>query len=715
MLRQFVSVCLLVAGFMVVGSATAAAQPADATAKITAAAPDKAPATPQKPRRLLVFTLCRGFVHSSIPLCSQTMEILGRRTGAFDVVVSDDIEMFTSARLAGFDAVCMNNTTGELFLPTDFDKLPADEQAAARQRDEQLKKSLLDYVRNGGGLVGIHAATDCFYKWPEFGEMMGGYFNGHPWNEEVTIKVDEPKHPVVAMFKGQPLVIADEIYQFREPYSRENLRVLLSLDATRTNMDKQGINRTDGDFAVSWVRNYGKGRIFYCSLGHRDEIYWQPQVLQHYLAGIQFAMGDLLADAAPSAQHSAAAPASTGDWKPLFNGRDLTGWRGLAGDPKALATLSPAERNVAQMIADENMRQHWSVQDGVIVFDGQGSHLCTAADYSDYELKIDWKIEAGGDSGIYLRGSPQVQIWDPAEHPEGSGGLYNNEHHPSKPLVRADRPVGEWNTFLIRLVGDRVSVTLNDQFVVDDVPLENYWERDKPLYPTGDIQLQSHGSKLCFRNIAIRELPPAAATPASAWRELFNGRDLTGWHCKPETWVVDDGALMCKGGSYIWTDEQFGDFILELEFRIPKDANSGIFFRTANVNDPVQTGQEIQVLDSYGRPTVDKHDCGALYNIMAPRVNAVFKPGEWNHVVLTCRGGHITNVMNGELLVDVDLNQWTEPEKNPDGTPNKFKTAYKNMPRSGYIGFQDHGNPVWYRHIRIKLLTAAPTTEHKAN
>jgi len=191
----------------------------------------------------------------------------------------------------------------------------------------------------------------------------------------------------------------------------------------------------------------------------------------------------------------------------LFNGKDLTGWKGLVGDPKSRAKMSADELAQAQAKTDEQMCAHWKVEDGALVFDGKGSHLCTAKDYGDFELLVDWKIEKSGDSGIYLRGSPQVQIWDAAERPEGSGGLYNNQKGPSKPLQCADKPVGEWNTFRITMVGDRVTVHLNGVLVVDNVALENYWEREKPIYPTGQIELQSHGSNLYFRNIFIRELP----------------------------------------------------------------------------------------------------------------------------------------------------------------------------------------------------------------
>ncbi len=194
----------------------------------------------------------------------------------------------------------------------------------------------------------------------------------------------------------------------------------------------------------------------------------------------------------------------------LFNGKDISGWKGLVKDPKARAAMTPEQLATEQAEADKQAAAHWEAKDGVLVFDGKGQNLCTAKDYGDFELWLDWKIEKDGDSGIYLRGTPQVQIWDPetkAASGIGSGGLYNNQKYPSKPLVLADKPVGEWNTFYIKMVGEKVTVKLNGQLVADEVPLENYWERDKPIYSTGAIELQNHGNTLYFKNIYLKELP----------------------------------------------------------------------------------------------------------------------------------------------------------------------------------------------------------------
>jgi HEAT repeat protein len=191
---------------------------------------------------------------------------------------------------------------------------------------------------------------------------------------------------------------------------------------------------------------------------------------------------------------------------PLFNDKSLRGWKGLVADPPKRAKMAPDALARAQKIADESMRAHWKVREEVLTFDGKGESLCTAKDFADFELFVDWKIEPKGDSGIYLRGSPQVQIWDETQSPDGSGGLYNNKIHPSKPLLRADRPVGEWNTFQLKMVGENVTVWLNGVLVADNVIMENYWERDKSIYPTGQIELQAHSTPLYFKNIYIREI-----------------------------------------------------------------------------------------------------------------------------------------------------------------------------------------------------------------
>jgi len=252
--------------------------------KMREAMPEKPVVQPQKPRTLLVFNLSNGFKHSSIPYWAKALDIMAEKTGAFAVEHSEDMAVFTDESLSRFDAVCFNNTTKLVF-------------------DDAQKAALMDFVQGGKGIVGIHAATDNFYEWPEAAEMMGGIFQGHPWNASGTwaIKLDEPDHPLLKMFEGQGFNISDEIYRTHPPYySRGRQRVLMSLDmsdsATRAVKDFQP---QDEDTGISWIKPVGKGRLFYCSLGHNHHLTWTPSILAHYLAGIQYALGDLKVEDTP--------------------------------------------------------------------------------------------------------------------------------------------------------------------------------------------------------------------------------------------------------------------------------------------------------------------------------------------------------------------------------------------------------------------------------
>lgn len=273
--------------------------------KITAALPEKAPATPKQARKLLVFTRATGFVHSSIPVGAKTFELMGNKTGAFTVAVADDPDVFMPDSLKAYDAVLMMSTTGSLFVPKDakesllYDpkakELPADLKHA-----KELRESLVSFVKSGKGLMGIHAATDSSYGWKEYGLMMGGYFNSHPWGK-ITLYIDDPNSPINACFAGgKPFEISDEIYRFKEPYSRDRMHVLTSIDVEASKLSTGLEARNDHDYGVSWLNKFGDGRVFYCSLGHSENTYMNPTVLKHYLAGLQFVFGDLDADASPS-------------------------------------------------------------------------------------------------------------------------------------------------------------------------------------------------------------------------------------------------------------------------------------------------------------------------------------------------------------------------------------------------------------------------------
>ena len=208
---------------------------------------------------------------------------------------------------------------------------------------------------------------------------------------------------------------------------------------------------------------------------------------------------------------------------------------------------------------------------------------------------------------------------------------------------------------------------------------------------------------------ALTVAQPDSAPPVvdkDGYTALFNGKDLTGWKAsRPDAWKVEDGVLAWqKGAGDLWTEKRYGDFVLELDFKVDKGTNSGVFIRTDSTKEWLNTGMEFQVLDSAAKQVPDKHDTGALYDVQAPAKNTMKPAGEWNHYKITAKGPKLTVELNGEVVNEIDLDKWTEAGKNPDGTPNKFKYAYKDMKREGYIGLQDHGGAVWYRNIRLKEL-----------
>jgi uncharacterized protein len=304
---------LVLAGWLISGlsASFAMAQPKppsdEELKKIAEAAPAKARVEPAKPRKLLVFSRAYGYVHSSIPYGEAAFKAMAEKTKAFEAVCTTDADMFLPDNLRQFDAVVFNNTNEEIFLPENYKDLTGADKEAADKKDAILKQSLVNYLKNGGGLAVTHAGVASFRQWPEFGEIMAARFDNHPWvsGTEVTMKVEEPGHPLAAAFKGlkEPrFTIKDETYQVKENYSRDKVRVIVSIDTAKTNMKVDGVHRTDGDFAITWVKPYGKGRVFYCAIGHDHPLFWDPMILQHYMDGIQFALGDLKADMTPVAK-----------------------------------------------------------------------------------------------------------------------------------------------------------------------------------------------------------------------------------------------------------------------------------------------------------------------------------------------------------------------------------------------------------------------------
>ena len=293
---------------LVCGLSQAQQIPAPQAQRIYDAAPAAVRVTPKQARRVLIWVTPEHLMAQDphkgycIPYGAAAFEALGRKSGAFEPVVSGDLAMYLPENLRQFDAIVMNNSSGPWITPTDADMAKPAFQKCGKDKaavEQVLRQSLLDHVSNGGGIVALHYAIGANRHWPQFQQLLGATFIGHPWNEEVGVTVEEPGHPLVAAFGGKDFRLADEIFHYGEPYERGKVRVLLSLDPERTNMGVKWINREDGDFALAWVKSHGQGRIFYTSFGHRTELFWNAPLLAFYLDAVQFATGDLEAPLTP--------------------------------------------------------------------------------------------------------------------------------------------------------------------------------------------------------------------------------------------------------------------------------------------------------------------------------------------------------------------------------------------------------------------------------
>jgi len=462
----------------------------EALGKIKGALPPPA-APPSVPRNVLVFTesardlanaaKSKGmkFVpHVSAPHCAGAVVEIGKKTGAYAATVTSDPGVFTPEKLKAFDAIVLANVylEGKLF------KVPRDLKDADKPKYAARQKALVDFVKDGKGLVGIHNATATALGWPEYNRMIGGTHHGHGWyaHQEVPLKLDDPAHPVNAAFGGKGFSIPDDIYTFTTPYSRQNLHVLLSVDTARAPASITA-ERTDGDYPVSWVRTHGKGRVFYTSLGDSAETFRNAAFLRHLADGVRFALGDCRdASTAPGKPLPAKAGFTTmAGWQPLFDGKDLGAWA-----------------------ASDSQKAHWLVENGIIRYDGRAGTLRTKQSFSDYMLRVDWRLPRKADSGVFVRGNKQLNIWTWSM---GSGEMWEHRGrhkgpgpNPYIPSSREDRAVGEWNTFLITVKSNRVTVLLNGKKVISDAVLN-----DKD---SSSIGLQKHGDPVEFKSIYIKPL-----------------------------------------------------------------------------------------------------------------------------------------------------------------------------------------------------------------
>jgi len=434
---------------------------------------------------------------------------------------------------------------------------------------------------------------------------------------------------------------------------------------------------------------------------------------------LALACSAFLAFAAPAASFAQEENAPPEGFRALFDGSTLNGWRGMPHfDPYELAAMSDDDR--AKFFAEQqaSIDAHWSVDDGAIVNDGDGAYLTTVEEFGDYELMIDYRTVALADSGIYLRATPQVQIWDTTEAggkwsldaDKGSGGLWNNSPGaPGKnPSALMDRPFGEWNRFRIRQVGERTSIWLNGTQVVDNARMENFWRRESPMLRRGPIQLQTHGGEIRWKNIFIREIGTDEANSILAsigndgYESAFNGVDFSGWAGPVDNYEIENGILRCKPekGGTIYTEKEYGDFQVRFEFKLPPGGNNGLAIRYPGSGDTAYVGMcELQILDTEdpryaGLDPRQVH--GSAYG-MAAAARGYHRPtGEWNIQEVTVVGSTIKVELNGFLILNTDLSKVTEYLADSPH-PGKDRTR-------GYFGFAGHSDPVEFRHVMIRSL-----------
>ncbi len=409
-----------------------------------------------------------------------------------------------------------------------------------------------------------------------------------------------------------------------------------------------------------------------------------------------------------------------GGFVSIFNGKNLDGWKGLVANPIERAKMSKKELAAAQVKADQQMDMDWKVEDGLIIFDGKGyDNLCTKKLYGDFEMLVDWKLYPGNepDAGIYLRGTPQVQIWDTARvnvgAQVGSGGLYNNQVHMSKPLKVADQKVGEWNSFLIKMVGERVSVWLNGELVTDNVVLENFWDRTQPIFPIEQIELQAHGSKVAYRDIYIKEIPrPEPFTlskeeESEGFKILFDGTNLDQWNGNKDDYAVESGTITVYPGKStggtrnLYTNDQFDNFVFRFEFMLTPGANNGLGIRTPLEGDAAYVGMELQILDDdapiYENLQIYQYH-GSVYGVIPAKRGALKPLGEWNYEEVIADGDNIKVILNGTTIVDGNIR-----EASKNGTVDG-RDHPGLLNKTGHIGFLGHGSTVKFKNIRVKEL-----------
>lgn len=420
------------------------------------------PSMAATPKRVLLVSVTKGFRHSgAIEMGDKIIPELGSKTGDWQVdFVRNDEDMarlMTADSLAKYDAIVFNNTTGQLPLP--------DPQA------------FLSWIKGGGGFVGIHAATDTYHEWPAYIDMIGGQFAGHGPQVEVECLIEDPNHAATRDLPAKFRVF-DEIYLHKN-FDRKKVRGLITLD-------KHPNEGTPGDYPIAWCRAYGKGRVFYTSLGHRDDV-WESEIYQkHLTGGIRWALGLAKGSATPVAPRPRITRAEKSEgFVPLFNAKDLTGWH-------------PRHEGAAP----------WTVQNGMLVMGKGGTDLITDEKFSDFIIRYEYMVPKGGNSGVYLRGRYEIQVLDDFDRKapdiHGNGSIYGL----IAPSAFASREAGQWQEVEAKIVGNRVTVVLNGVKIIDNKVLESVTggALDDKVNEPGPIMLQGDHGPIAYRNIRIKKL-----------------------------------------------------------------------------------------------------------------------------------------------------------------------------------------------------------------
>lgn len=411
-------------------------------------------------KQVLVISVTKGFRHSSIPLGEQTVKDLGDKSGLWETdFARTDAELVQKTspwNLKGYDLVFLNNTTQDIPI-----------------RD---RKAFLDWVKAGGAVAGIHAATDTFHGDIEFISMMGAEFKTHGAQKEVDFLIQDPNHPATKGLTDHWKHV-EEVYHFKN-YSTDNMHVLVYLDKHPNTFEP-------GFYPISWVKTYGKGRVFYTALGHREDVIQSDYFRKHLLQSMRWALGFDKGDASPNLPAQLTKAEARQGFVPLFNGKDTTGWH---------------NRN--------DGRTPWTTEHGMLVMGSGGADLITDQKFGDFVIRYEYMCPKGGNSGLYLRGRYEIQVMDDsaktAPDLHGDGSIYGM----IAPSKIAGKAPGEWNTVEATLVGNNVTVILNGVKIIDNQPIAGATggALDDKVNEPGPIMVQGDHGPVAYRNIRIKGL-----------------------------------------------------------------------------------------------------------------------------------------------------------------------------------------------------------------